>query len=571
MEISCHAERSRSVTISGSNKYYLKIFFGFISFLFSFSCISQTYPGKYWIKFTDKNNSPYSLTNPSQYLSQDAIDRRTQFGIGIAENDLPVNTQYIDSVLTVSGVTLFHKSKWFNAITVSTSDTNAINTISGWGFVAQVRVCKKMTGQTEKELFIPYVTTKVDAEADTWYAEGFNQLQMLNGHLLHDLGYTGSGVKVAVMDAGFPNVQQLDVFQEGVNSGKINGGYDFSDMEADVFDDSHVHGTLVLSTMASYLPGKFIGTAPAASYWLFVTENAEDEYPIEEDNWVAAAEYADSMGIQIFNTSLGYTTFDDSTKNHTYADMDGNTSHISIAADIAASKGILCVSSAGNSGADSWFYIGSPADADSTLAVGAVDADRNYAFFSSKGPSSDGDVKPNVAAQGWGSWFVWNDGTVGVGSGTSFSSPITAGMAACLWQAHPEKSNMEIKNAIEQSASHYNTPDSLTGYGIPDFYKAHLLLGGEELIRDKSYYIRTFPNPFTDEFYIDVQTAGDQELNVAMYDITGKIIFDKNLTITGMATNRVRISDEFNGLQRGVYAIRLTGDGWETIQRVVKY
>lgn len=567
MEIDRHA----STSLSKTNYLSIKIFSLLVFLFFTFKSQSQTYPGKYWIKFTDKNNSPYSLTVPSQYLSQDAIDRRIQFGIAIVENDLPVNPQYIDSVLTAPGVALFHKSKWFNAITVSSSDTNAINTISGWGFVSEVRSCKKLKGQTEKELFIPFAETRLDAVADTWYGKAFNQIQMLNGNWLHALGYTGAGVKVAVMDAGFPNVQQMEVFREGFTTGKINGGFDFSDMENDVFNDSHVHGTLVLSTMASYLPGTFIGTAPGADYWLFVTENAEDEYPIEEDNWVAAAEFADSMGIHIFNTSLGYTTFDDSTKNHTYADMDGNTNHISVAADIAASKGILCVSSAGNSGAEPWFYIGSPADADSTLAVGAVDENRIYAFFSSKGPSSDGDIKPNAAAQGWGSWFVWDDGTVGVGSGTSFSSPITAGMAACLWQAHPDKSNMEIKNAIEQSGSQSTNPDSLMGYGIPDFYKAHLLLGGEELIRDKSYYYRTFPNPFTDEFFMDIQTAQDQELMVKVFDIGGKIILKKALTLIGTTTNRVRLSDEFKDLPKGVYAVKLEGPDWETVQRVVKF
>ncbi|MFZ5552106.1 MAG: S8 family serine peptidase [Bacteroidota bacterium] len=552
---------------AAQKKYILPAFLLFF-FIPSFS---QTYPGKYWIQFTDKNNSPFSLTNPSQYLSAEAINRRVMYGISVQMNDLPVNPQYIDSILTVPGIMLFHQSKWLNAITVSCTDTNAINTISGWGFVAQVRSCQKLIKQTEKEFLVPYAGSRLESESDTWYAESFNQLKMLNGHLLHAMGYDGSGVKIAVLDAGFPNVPQLDIFQSALSQGRINGGYDFSDMEPDVFDDTHIHGSLVLSTMASYLPGKFIGTAPGATYYLFVTENGEDEYLIEEDNWIAAAEYADSMGVHIINTSLGYTTFDDSTQDHTYADMDGNSTRISIAADIASSKGILCVNSAGNSGAAPWFYIGAPADADSVLAVGAVASDGSYAPFSSKGPSSDGDVKPNVMAQGWGAWFVWTDGVVGAGSGTSFSSPITAGMAACLWQAFPSRSNMEIKTAIEQSASQYNSPDSLMGYGIPDFYKAWQLLGGSNGNFGQDTYLGVFPNPFRDELNIDIHSASMQSVSLKVHDVSGKILYEKTLSLEPLVTNRVRISDEVRDLPTGIYAVTITGNDWEVVEKVIRF
>ncbi len=309
------------------------------------------------------------------------------------------------------------------------------------------------------------------------YGQAFNQINMLNGIPLHDLGLDGAGMTIAVLDAGFLNADVIEAFDSLWLNNQIIGYKDFvSPLAPDIFD-SHYHGTMVLSTMGANLPTEMVGTAPKADYWLLRSEDGATEYLIEELNWASAAEFADSLGADIINSSLGYTTYDDPAQDHTYEDMDGNTTPITIAADLAASKGILVVNSAGNSGSSSWHYIGAPADGDSVFTIGAVNSSGNYASFSSTGPTYDDRIKPNVVAQGQGSTVISAySGNVTSGNGTSFSSPITAGMVACLWQAHPNKKNTEIMEAIQQSASQALNPDSLLGYGIPDYFAAHSTL-----------------------------------------------------------------------------------------------
>ncbi len=309
------------------------------------------------------------------------------------------------------------------------------------------------------------------------YGQAFNQINMLNGIPLHDLGYDGAGMTIAVLDAGFLNANVLSAFDSLWLNNQIIGYKDFvSPLAPDIFG-SHTHGTSVLSTMGANLPAEMVGTAPKADYWLLRSEDDATEYLIEELNWASAAEYADSVGVDVINSSLVYNTFDDPAQDHTYAYMDGNTTPITIAADLAASKGILVVNSAGNSGSSSWHYIGAPADGDSVFSIGAVNSSGVYASFSSTGPTYDGRIKPNVVAQGQGSTIISAySGNVISGNGTSFSSPITAGMVASLWQAHPDKKNTEIMEAIQQSATQALNPDSLLGFGIPDYFAAHTLL-----------------------------------------------------------------------------------------------
>jgi hypothetical protein len=455
----------------------------FTILLISLQVSAQIAPDKYWIRFTDKNNSPFSIENPEAFLSQKAIDRRNVQGIPIAENDLPVNPSYLSAVAN-TGATLLNISKWFNSVTVFTTDPSVIDDINALPFVLSVA---KMTNNNstlntsikpffENETYSKFQDSiKMKGSGESFdYGQGYNQINMLNGILLHDLGYNGEGMTIAVLDAGFRNADILTAFDSLWMNNRILGYKDFVDpLNPDIFA-SHSHGTNVLSTMGANLPGELVGTAPRASYWLLRSEDGGSEYLIEELNWASAAEFADSAGVDIINSSLGYTTFDDPSQNHTYMDMDGNTTPITIAADLAASKGMIVVNSAGNEGSGSWQYIGAPADGDSVFSIGAVDASGNYAYFSSTGPTYDGRLKPNVVAQGQGSAIVsaWS-GIVLTGSGTSFSSPITAGIVACLWQAHPDKTNMEILEAIQQNGSQAGNPDNLLGYGIPDYFAAH--------------------------------------------------------------------------------------------------
>ncbi|MCD4730436.1 MAG: S8 family serine peptidase [Bacteroidales bacterium] len=455
------------------------------------SCITmaQLAPDKYWVRFTDKNNSPYSIENPQAFLSQKAIDRRITQGILVVENDLPVNPSYISAVVN-TGATLLNISKWYNSVTVYTNDPAVLIAINALPFVLstnKISNSQAVSGKKSKKPFFENESMteipegnliKGNSSGQSYdYGQAFNQINMLNGIALHDLGYDGADMTIAVLDAGFLNTNILSAFDSLWINNQILGYKDFVDpLNPNIFG-SHSHGTNVLSTMGANLPNQMVGTAPKANYWLLRSEDAPTEYLVEELNWVSAAEFADSAGVDVINSSLGYTTFDDPSQDHTYQDMDGNTTPITNGGDLAASKGILVVNSAGNSGNSSWQYIGAPADGDSVFSIGAVDASGNYASFSSTGPTYDGRIKPNVVAQGLGSSIISaSSGDVISGSGTSFSSPITAGMVTCLWQAHPDKRITEIMDAIQQSASLANTPNMLMGYGIPDYYLAHTLL-----------------------------------------------------------------------------------------------
>jgi len=461
----------------------------FAALLLSCFVSAQVAPDKYWIRFTDKDNSPYSINIPEEFLSQKAIDRRTIQGISIVENDLPVNPSYVTAVIN-TGATLLNISKWFNSVTVYTDDPLVLVAINALPIVLSISKNSLSNIVAEEKSAKPFfeneTISKIPEEnlikgttsgQSYDYGQAYNQINMVNGIPLHDLGLDGAGMIIAVLDAGFLNVDEIEAFDSLWLNNQIIGYKDFvSPFAPDIFD-SHYHGTMVLSTMGANLPTEMVGTAPKADYWLLRSEDGTTEYLIEELNWASAAEYADSLGADIINSSLGYTTYDDPTQDHTYEDMDGNTTPITIAADLAASKGILVVNSAGNSGNNSWHYIGAPADGDSVFTIGAVNSSGNYASFSSTGPTYDGRIKPNVVAQGQGSTVISAyTGNVTSGNGTSFSSPITAGMVACLWQAYPDKKNTEIMEAIQQSATQAINPDSLLGYGIPDYFAAHTVL-----------------------------------------------------------------------------------------------
>jgi hypothetical protein len=546
-----------------------------ISLFFSLILLAQVSPNKYWVKFTDKNNSPYSIEQPEEFLSQEAIERRANHGIAITESDLPVNPDYIQGVSDI-GVTVLNVSKWFNSVTIYTTNSNLLDDIYNLPYVVSVEKAggDKSNKINPKPFFaresygkIPETSIAKSSQAGKSYDYGqaYNQISMLNGDALHDMGYDGAGMTIAVLDAGFLNTDIVDAFDYLWDNGKIKGYKDFvSPHDPDIFG-SHSHGTMVLSTMGANLPGEMVGTAPQADYWLLRSEDGDSEYIIEELNWVSAAEFADSVGADIINSSLGYTTFDDSSQDHTYADMDGNTTPITIGADMAVSKGMIVVNSAGNSGSSSWQYIGAPADGDSVFSIGAVNGSGNYASFSSTGPTADGRLKPNVVAQGQGSTIIepWG-GSVSSGSGTSFSSPITAGMVACLWQANPYKRNTEIMQAIEQSGSLANNPNNLLGYGIPDYVMANSILTVIDHREANLSEIEIFPVPFTD--YIEINALDDlQFISIELLDVAGKSL----RTIQNMNGSKLRFQG-LTELQPGVYFVKIKTETEYLIRKVIK-
>ncbi len=548
----------------------------FALFFVSYIGISQIAPSKYLIQFTDKNNSPYSIDNPCEYLSQKAIDRREKQNINIRQNDLPVNPAYIDSIKN-TGVTILNKSKWFNAVTIYTTDSIALEKINSFSFVLKISKFQKLVNKTKEKYYTKKFpadfkiinTTKkqllnkndktISSNQAYNYGYSYNQINMIAGDYIHNSGYKGEGMTIAILDAGFLRVDSLHVFDSLWKNNQISGVHDFVEQNGNVFN-KHSHGMMVLSLMGGNYPYKIIGTAPKANFWLLRSEDADSEYIIEEDNWVAAAEFADSVGADIINSSLGYTTFDDSLQNHTYVDMNGNTTRITIGADIAASKGIIVVNSAGNSGDSPWKYIGAPADGDSVLTVGGVDSNGIYADFSSTGPSYDGRIKPNIVAQAKQAIVASPLGDIWAGNGTSFSSPIIAGMTACLWQAHPDLTNMQIINAIEKSSSQYNNPDFITGYGIPNFALANMILSGFDIGNlDLQNSATVFPNPFVNIIYIVIYSEYIQTINIELYDITGRKIYTEKKLLKINGYNYLSINN-IEHISKGIYFLKLSNN-----------
>ncbi len=535
----------------------MKIFISaFVILLLATAAFSQTAPNKYLIQFTDKNGTPYSITQPQDFLSARAILRRANQNILITDNDLPVNSTYVDSLKSL-GLTVLNTSKWFNNATVYTTDTLLIDTIDYLSFVSGYSKSiqlKLNVNNNNIELNNELYTSKQTNFYD--YGAGTNQIEMLNGHILHNHGFTGSGKIIAVLDAGFNNVDSLEIFDSLWINNQIIATHDFVANNDTLNFASSTHGMAVLSTMGGNLPGQLVGTAPKAMYMLLRTEDTSSEYLVEEDNWVSGAEYADSAGADIITSSLGYTTFNDPSQSHTYNDMDGNTTRVSIAADIASSKGILVLTSAGNDGASAWHYISAPADADSVLSIGAVNGAGNYASFSSTGPTYDGRIKPNITAQGEASAIVTSSGIISYGTGTSFSCPITAGLVACLWQEFPALTNMELKDVIEQSASQYANPDSLLGYGIPDFAYASLILNGVDYRKDDTEsLVNVYPNPLSDRFYIDFYSVDSQDVNINIYDIYGKQMLTETKTVNSNSFNQYNYN--LKHLSNGIYIINI--------------
>ncbi len=532
--------------------------------VFSFLCFSlsleaQNAEGeKYWVFFKDKQDSAYSLDKPEAFLSKRALERRARFGIALTESDLPVNQRYL-SALSDLNLQLGHPSKWLNASSVVVQNPDQVQAILELDFVTSVRPVGRHIGEAEEPLAAMESVMSLELvdealpEGQTYFGEGFGQLEMVCGTEFQLRGYTGEGVLIAVMDAGFPNLENFDFYENLLAQGRLIEGFDFVDNDNTIYED-HKHGRNVFSIMAADLPGKLIGAAPDASYVLYRTEDVATEKNLEEDNWIAAAEEAESIGADIFNTSLGYSEFDDGQNSYTYADLDGNTALITKAADMAASKGVLVVNSAGNEGNGSWRYVTAPADGDSVLAVGAVDYNRVKMGFSSFGPTVDGRVKPNVMAWGGQTAYLNASGEVERGNGTSYASPVIAGMAACLMQANPNKSNMEIFAAIERSCDHYFSPSDSLGYGVPNFCLAHRLLNWSK----NTDRMTAFPNPMTDQIRLMFEGTEGEEIFFELYDLTGRIHGTFRFVCPRTGTVEAGFED-MDHLSPGFYAIRMIG------------
>lgn len=534
---------------------------------------------RYLIVLTDKANSSYSVKQPSEFLASKAIARRVRYGIPIDASDLPVHKAYVDSLRNAGDVTIISASKWLNQVMIFTTDTAALRKISGFSFVKNAgalnarkamviadQVSSKSMEQVTQQL--ANNTTKL-ADNVFNYGQSYNQVHIHNGEYLHNKGFTGKGITIAVLDGGFLNFQTIKAFDSVRLNNQILGTWDFVANNAEVNED-HPHGMNCFSIMAANEPGKLVGTAPKASYFLYRTEDVFSETPIEEHNWVVAAEKADSAGADMISSSLGYYEFDDPSQSHTYADMNGDKTIITRGADMAAQKGMIVCNSAGNSGNDSWRYIIAPSDGDSVLAVGAVNKDSIPGSFSSYGPSADGRVKPDVASVGVNTWVINSNGSVASGSGTSFSNPNIAGLIACLWQAFPEFSNMDILDAVKRSSHKYANPDTRMGYGIPDMQKAYdmLLLKRQERIIANNW-VKAYPNPMVSYTNILVKAQESGELITQLSDMNGKVYQTTKQTVQQGLFYEIRI-DNLGKLAAGSYNVRVVNGQSSTTIRLVK-
>ncbi len=481
----------------------------------------------YWVFFEDKGpEKDWYVSHPDHLLSPQGLQRRQQRGIPLDERDVPVSTTYL-AQLRAANIEIRHTSKWLNAASI-VSDLS----------LAELRaICPAVRDMRPLGRFVrhqvPTDATPTPTPPPTTFDYGAtqNQIEMLNVDCLHERGFAGKDILVAIFDSGFLNMDTITAFDSLWLNNRVKGVYDFVDKDTLVFEEDG-HGTMVTSCFAGNDPGVYVGSGPRVDVLLARTETVFEEVHQEEDNWMAAVEWADSLGADIIQNSLGYSRFDPGEGDYTYADMDGNTTIISRAADIAASKGILVVTSAGNEGNGNWHYIIAPCDADSVLCVGAVTSFQFRSSFSSVGPSSDGQIKPDVMALGSGARVInpFNGGVANQ-SGTSFATPLVTGLVASLMEAHPLRSNMEVIQAVRESGDRAMSPDTAYGYGIPDACVADSILAemdslatNADIQLNPDKYFNFYPNPVQDQLVIEVQSLTSPVERVSMYAVDGTLI-----------------------------------------------
>lgn len=560
----------------------VKFYFAIFIFLVTASLTNAQL--SYTVKFKYKN-STFSISQPTGFLSQRAVARRIRQHISIDSTDLPINSAYLEAVAGVPGVKIVSRTKWFNQVVVELTDPDAINTINAFPFVerSQIAAVAMVPGNNiridkgdPKNVPPPPVksrsVTDAQGNGDTLnYGNSFDQVHIHEGEFLHQKGYQGQGVLIAVLDAGFYNYAESIAFDSVRRNNQILGTYDF------VMDDSSVnednpHGAYCFSILAANRPGIMVGSAPKANYYLFRTENVLSEKPVEEQNWIEALEKADSLGADMISSSLGYYSFEDPQFDHPYAKRDGNTAQITIAADLAVKKGMIVMNAAGNTGnaTDESKYVLCPGDGDSVTTVGAVNTSGGIAPFSSWGPNGAGRRKPDIVSVGWGATFANIFGVPLQGNGTSYANPNIAGLIACLWQAFPEYSNMDIINAVEQSADRYTNPDNRYGYGIPNFRIAYNLLSAKRL-QDSALqhtWIKAFPIPFRQVLNVFVKAPSTGRASIRVIDLTGRVLMEKSVDV--VEGNSYKIQMNPAGAKRyGLYLLQYSdGKNRSTIKLI---
>lgn len=505
-----------------AQKFILFLTISFLSVLLH----AQFQPGRYVIYLSDKDSNEYTVSKPQNFLSSEAIVRRSMQNISIEETDLPVSACYIEAI-SDKGADVIYPLKWLNAIVCSVPDESIFSKIDSLPFTT---ILQWVAPPVDSLGYVPNIRKirfkSFTEEINTEYGKSLEQIQMNNGQYLHKEGYKGEGMRIAILDAGFYHINSFEAYTDS----DIIATRDFVMPGNDVFEN-HIHGASVFSIMGTNVEGEFIGTAPDASYIFIRTEDNRSEYLIEEFNWVAGAEFADSIGADLINSSLGYTLFDEPTQNHKNEELNGKTTIITQGAELAAKKGILVINSAGNEGNKPWRNISAPADAPNILTVGSVNANGTFSTFTGIGPTADLRIKPDVLAFGVKPYiFGASDRFEYLGRGTSFSAPIITGLSACLWQAFPEKTNFEIIEAIRKSGHLYHNPNYNEGYGIADFKKAYNILRNSH--DSTTFEVTVYPNIISDSIFIDVfsNMLDNGKMRIAIYSAnSGEMLYDQKL------------------------------------------
>ncbi len=498
---------------------------------------SQT--NRYVVFFKDKNGSPYQISQPQAFLSQRAIDRRNRLAITVKTEDIPVTPFYVAQVKGL-GAKTFYTSRWMNALLVE-ANAATVSSIASLPFVAKAEYVapgNRLLGGRVKNL-----SWQQAASAEVTG----NQLAMLGLDKMHADGWRGEGVMISVFDGGFTGVNTVAAFQDIFSEGRMKMTQDLVTNSGNVYQ-FHDHGTKVFSEISARIPGEFTGGAYKADYLLFVTEDIQTEFRIEEYNWLFAAEKADSAGTDIIQSSLGYNTFDDPSMNYKIADLDGKTSVITRAAGLARDRGIIVVVSGGNQAG--WPYISMPADADGILAVAAVTSTGIRASFSSYGPTADNRIKPDIAAMGQAVSVVLSSGATGLDTGTSMAAPLATSLAAGLLQAYPASTPQEIIQLIKASASQSERPDNLLGYGIPNYMSAKNYLAASKSVNEVSL----FPNPATDLIRLAFKKLPEGPVTLTFYDGQGRQLSTPIVTLEWY-TNPVEM--QVTSLPAGIFLLKV--------------
>ena len=518
---------------------------------------------RHLVYFRDKMGTPYSVAQPQAFLSARAITRRTRQGIAVLPRDLPVTPGYVTQVRAVSGgPQVLYTSRWFNAAVVSCDSATLVRIKALPAVRSAVTLNRSYQAPnpfTPPTQVVPVVASQSTARAR--YGKAYRQNEQIAAIAMHNAGYRGEGMQIAAFDAGFPGVNQISALQPAFQEQRVTSTRNFVDGGTSVYLRNS-HGTNCLAAIAGNQSGFYIGSAPKASFHLCITEDATSEHPIEEANWLAAAEYADSVGVDIISSSLGYTDFDAPSPSYTYADMNGRNAISSRAATMAARVGMLVVNAAGNEGSNPWHYISAPADADSIMSVGAVDSVGNHAYFSSYGPTADGRIKPTLSAMGFAAAVLASNGTSFRGSGTSYACPILAGMAAGFWQANPTLTAQQVILALRSTASQATTPDNTMGYGIPNFVSAYNALhpnaplSADGPVTVASGVLGIYPNPSgTGPLTLVLPTnLRGQPLTVRVLDAKGAVVARQMLPATNLSETPLQLP----GLAKGAYTCEVS-------------